>query len=178
MITLHGFAISNYYNKVKLVLLEKGLPFEEKYLGTRSTDEAVLAATPLAKVPYISTEQGTLCESEVIVEYLEALCPTPALLPAEPFAAAKVRELVTFIELHLELEHASSTRRPSSAARCLMKSSSAWASSSSATSTASSAWRTFRPMSAATRSIWPIAPPTSACRWWLAPARPSTVKTC
>ena len=103
MITLHGFAISNYYNKVKLVLLEKGLPFEEKYLGVNSADEAVLCATPLAKVPYISTEQGTLCESEVIVEYLEALCPTPALLPAEPFAAAKVRELVTFIELHLEL---------------------------------------------------------------------------
>ena len=41
---LGGFALSNYVNKVKLVLLEKGLPFEEKYLGTRSTDEAVLAA--------------------------------------------------------------------------------------------------------------------------------------
>ncbi|HKB52834.1 MAG TPA: glutathione S-transferase N-terminal domain-containing protein, partial [Ramlibacter sp.] len=27
MIQLHGFALSNYYNKVKLALLEKGVPF-------------------------------------------------------------------------------------------------------------------------------------------------------
>ena len=27
VLRLHGFALSNYYNKVKLVLLEKGLPF-------------------------------------------------------------------------------------------------------------------------------------------------------
>ena len=29
MLVLHGSAISNYYNKVKLALLEKGVPFEE-----------------------------------------------------------------------------------------------------------------------------------------------------
>jgi len=37
------------------------------------------------------------------MEYIEAACPQPPLLPAEPFAAAKVRELITFVELHLEL---------------------------------------------------------------------------
>ena len=30
MITLCGFAVSNYYNKVKLALLEKGVPFNEE----------------------------------------------------------------------------------------------------------------------------------------------------
>ena len=30
MITLCGFAASNYYNKVKLALLEKGVAFEEE----------------------------------------------------------------------------------------------------------------------------------------------------
>ncbi len=103
MITLCGFAVSNYYNKVKLVLLEKGLPFTEETVMTRSTDETVLSASPLAKIPFIKTEQGTLCESQVIVDYLEALAPTPALMPTDPFAAAKLRELTTFIELHLEL---------------------------------------------------------------------------
>lgn len=29
MYKLHGFALSNYYNLVKLALLEKALPFEE-----------------------------------------------------------------------------------------------------------------------------------------------------
>lgn len=103
MLTLCGFAISNYYNKVKLVLLEKGLPFEEQLVMTRSKDEAVLSASPLGKVPFLRTEHGSLCESQVIVDYLEAAYPNPPLVPADPFAAAKVRELVTFIDLHLEL---------------------------------------------------------------------------
>ena len=102
-ITLCGFTLSNYYNKVKMVLLEKGLPFTEVRIGKADRDEAMLAASPLGKVPFIRTEHGTLCESGAIVEYLEALAPAPALLPGDPWAAAKVRELVIFIELHLEL---------------------------------------------------------------------------
>lgn len=103
MITLCGFAVSNYYNKVKMVLLEKGIPFNEEYVASGPKDEATLNASPLGKVPFIRTPQGTLCESEVIVEYLEAAYPTPALVPADAWGAAKVRELTTFIELHLEL---------------------------------------------------------------------------
>ncbi len=104
MIQLCGIAISNYYNKVKLALLEKGIPFEEVVVPTGSKDEAVLSCSPLGKVPFLRTPQGPLCESEVIMAWLEAAYPgTPALLPADPFAAAKVRELSQFIDLHLEL---------------------------------------------------------------------------
>ena len=88
---------------MKIVLLEKGLPFTEEPVKTGSTDEAVLSASPLGKIPFIRTSHGPLCESAVIVEYLEALQPEPRLIPADPFAAAKVRELCTFIELHVEL---------------------------------------------------------------------------
>lgn len=103
MITLCGLPISNYYNKVKLALLEKDIPFTEERVNTGRSDEAVLAASPLAKVPFIRTEQGSLCESQAILDYLEALKPTPSLLPADPWAAAKVHELTTFVDLHLEL---------------------------------------------------------------------------
>jgi glutathione S-transferase len=103
MTTLHGFALSNYYNKVKLALLEKGIPFEEQYVGVANKNAALLAASPLGKIPYLTTEQGTLCESQAILEYLEAAHPQVPLLPSEPFAAAKVRELVTFIDWHLEM---------------------------------------------------------------------------
>lgn len=103
MITLCGFPISNYYNKVKIALLEKGVPFQEERVMTGSKDEAVLAASPLGKVPFIRTPQGALCESQVIVDWIEAAYPNPPLVPADPFAAAKVRELATFIDLHLEL---------------------------------------------------------------------------
>ena len=103
MITLCGFPVSNYYNKVKMVLLEKGIPFSEERVMTKSTDEAVLACTPLGKIPFIRTPQGALCESQVIVDYLEAASPQTPLTPADPWQAAKVRELVAFIDLHLEL---------------------------------------------------------------------------
>jgi glutathione S-transferase len=100
MLTLCGFSASNYYNKVKLALLEKNLGFQEEQVWVGQCD---LAATPLGKVPYLKTEHGTLCESQVILDYIEAAHPQPALVPADPFGAAKVRELITFLELHLEL---------------------------------------------------------------------------
>ena len=103
MLTLCGFGLSNYYNKVKLALLEKGVPFEEEACMTGSAEEAVLSASPLGKVPFIRTPQGTLCESQVILDYLEAAYPDVALLPADPWQRAKVHELVTFVDLHLEL---------------------------------------------------------------------------
>ena len=90
MIVLCGFSVSNYYNKVKLALLEKGLPFTEERVMTGSTDEATLAASPLAKIPFIRTEHGTLCESQAILDYLEAICPQPALLPTDAWQAARV----------------------------------------------------------------------------------------
>lgn len=102
MLTLCGFSASNYYSKVKLALLEKGIPFEESLCWLGETD---LDSTPLGKVPYLQTPQGSLCESAVIVEYLEDAYPSAAaLLPNDPFQRAKVREINTFLELHLELE--------------------------------------------------------------------------
>ena len=39
----------------------------------------------------------------MLLEYIEAQWPLPALLPADAFTAAKVRELTTFIDWHLEI---------------------------------------------------------------------------
>lgn len=100
MLTLCGFAASNYYNKVKLALLEKGVPFQEELAWLGQTDPA---CSPLGKVPYLKTDQGALSESTVLLEYIEDAYPHPALLPADAYDAAKVRELVRYIELHLEL---------------------------------------------------------------------------
>ncbi|RZK98767.1 MAG: glutathione S-transferase family protein, partial [Rubrivivax sp.] len=102
MLRLHGFALSNYYNKVKLALLEKGVPFEE-VLVPRTGHPVDKTMSPLGKVPYLETEHGSLCESQVILDYIEARWPTPALVPADPWQAAKQREVNTFLELHVEL---------------------------------------------------------------------------
>ncbi len=103
MLTLCGFALSNYYNKVKMALIEKDIPFTEKLVMTSQKDE-MLERSPMGKVPYLETDQGTLSESEVIMAYLEDAFPGKSLMPKDAFARAKIRELITYIELHMELE--------------------------------------------------------------------------
>jgi glutathione S-transferase len=100
MLTLCGFAASNYYNKVKLALLEKGVAFEEELAWLGQTDKA---ASPLGKVPYLKTDAGPISESTVILEYIEDAYPARPLMPADAFQKAKVREIVRYLELHLEL---------------------------------------------------------------------------
>lgn len=102
MLTLCGFSTSNYYNKVKFVLLEKQIPFEEKLQWLDGSPE-LREKSPLGKVPFFDFGGQTLCESQVMVDYVESAYPQNALMPKDPLAAAKVRELIQLIELHLEL---------------------------------------------------------------------------
>lgn len=102
MIKLYGFAVSNYFNMVKMALLEKDVEFE--IVETRPSQEGdYLAMSPMGKVPCIETDQGFLSEANVIMEYLEESCDGPALMPSEAHAKAEVRELMKEIELYIEL---------------------------------------------------------------------------
>src|SRR5262245_1169276 len=103
MLKLCGFHISNYFNKVYIALLEKGIEFQTDADCKPSQDEAFLARTPMGKVPFLEVDGKTLAESDVICEYLEDAYPAKPLLPRDPLAGAGVRELVTILELHVEL---------------------------------------------------------------------------
>ncbi len=100
---LCGFAVSNYYNKLKIQLLEKGVDFEEELVWVNPIDPQRLAHSPMGKVPFLQTPQGCISESAVCAEYIEHAYPQHPLIPSDPFEAAKVRELITYIELHIEL---------------------------------------------------------------------------
>lgn len=174
MLTLCGFSASNYYNKVKLALLEKGLPFTEELAWVGETDRS---ASPLGKVPYLRTPQGALCESAVIADYIEAAHPDHPLIPADPFQAAKVRELITFLELHLELVARNlypqaffggtvSDTAKEKVGTQLQKNIAAFGQLASSAPT----W-------AATPSRWPTARPWFTCRWSAPPPRSSTART-
>ncbi|WP_437879498.1 glutathione S-transferase family protein [Pseudomonas sp. LRF_L74] len=102
MLKLHGFAVSNYVNMVKLALLEKGLAFDMVEVFTSQNPE-FLAISPRGKVPVLETEHGFISETGAILEYLEDLGQGVPLLPAEPFQRAQVRSLAKEIELYLEL---------------------------------------------------------------------------
>lgn len=103
MLKLYGFRVSNYFNMVEFALLEKGLEFE--VVETMPSQEyALKAKSPMGKVPCIETDRGYLSETTAIFDWLEATKPSPALLPSDPFAVAKVREIMKVLELYIELQ--------------------------------------------------------------------------
>ncbi len=102
MLKLCGFSVSNYYNKIKLALLEKGIPFEEELAYPAQTED-FFKDSPMGKVPFLRTERGVLTESQVLTEYLEDMYPEPPLYPKDPFERARNRELIEHLELHVEL---------------------------------------------------------------------------
>lgn len=102
MLKLYGFPMSNYFNMVKIALLEKGIEFEV-VAASASQEDDYLSKSPMGKVPCLETPDGFLSETNVIMEYLEDTCPSPALFPSDPFERAKVRELMKELELYVEL---------------------------------------------------------------------------
>jgi len=104
MLKLCGFHISNYFCKARIAMLEKGLDFELDPSCRPSQAPEFLARTPMGKVPFLELDGGaTLSESQVICEYLEDAYPAKPLYPADPLERARVRELITYMELHIEL---------------------------------------------------------------------------
>ena len=101
VITLCGFGVSNYYNKLKLILLEKEIPFQERLVYPWQR-ESFRQSSPMGKIPFVETEHGSLSESQVILEYLEERYPERPMLPTEIFARAKCRELIQHLELNSE----------------------------------------------------------------------------
>lgn len=102
MITLHGFASSNYYNIVKHALLYKGISFDERLIY--SGGEEWLEISPANMVPAITTEEGQhLSETAVICDFLEENYPEVPLYPSDPGQRAAVRQIMRLSELYLEL---------------------------------------------------------------------------
>ena len=99
---LYGFEHSNYFNMVKMALLEKNIAYE--VINTKpSQEDGVLQKSPMGKVPYLESKEGSMSETSVIFEYLEDLGEGQALYPADPFEKAKVREIMKELELYIEL---------------------------------------------------------------------------
>lgn len=102
MITLHGFAASNYYNIVKHTLLYKQIPFEENLIFAGSDE--LLSVSPVGKVPAITTDDGlNISESSVICDFIEETHPDMPLYPTDAGERAVVRQIMKIAELYFEL---------------------------------------------------------------------------
>jgi maleylpyruvate isomerase len=56
---------------------------------------------PIGKIPVLDLGEQSLGESWAIMEFLESIFPTPAMLPSDPYARASLQALVRFTDLYL-----------------------------------------------------------------------------
>ena len=94
---LYGFWRSLATYRVRVALALKGLEVEQQYInllqGVQHGDD-YKAVNPQSVVPALVIDDGPpLFQSLAIIEYLEEICPEPALLPKDPRGRARVRGL-------------------------------------------------------------------------------------
>jgi len=103
---LYNFHASSTSYRTRIVLNLKGLDYEyipvrldkQEHLG-----EAYGKINPMRGVPTLELDSGIrLYQSGAIIEYLEEVFPTPALMPKDPAARAHVRALADIVgsDLH------------------------------------------------------------------------------
>ncbi|MCC6775484.1 MAG: glutathione S-transferase family protein [Hyphomicrobiales bacterium] len=109
MLALYHFDRSTAAQKVRLSLAEKGLAWESRYVDPglskrQQHDAAYLALNPRGVVPTLIHDGKAVRESQVILEYLEDVFPTPPLRPAEPFERAQIRLWTKLIDEFLHVD--------------------------------------------------------------------------
>lgn len=109
---MSGLVLWNYWRssaswRVRIGLGLKGLAFEYRAVhllkdGGEQRGEAHRARNPMAQIPVLQlgADDRTaprLSQSLAILEYLDETHPEPPLLPREPFARARVRQLAELV---------------------------------------------------------------------------------
>ena len=85
--------------RVRMCLIEKGLPFTVKWLNLALMDQKqawYLKLNPTGLVPTLVHGEKALYESNVINEYLDALSPNPPLVPEDAWGQAQMRMWFAF----------------------------------------------------------------------------------
>jgi glutathione S-transferase len=96
---LIGSLTSPYVRKVRIVLIEKNLTYEFMNEPPWSAATRVPEYNPLGKVPALVTDDGTtLFDSNVLIDHIELIAPTPALVPSDRHAALQLRQLIALAD--------------------------------------------------------------------------------
>lgn len=101
---LYSGPVSLFSRKVEIALGEKRLAYDRVMVpftqagGYAPKHPDVLAANPKGQVPVLVDGDLTLCDSTLILEYLEDAHPTPALYPAGAVAKARCRQWELFAD--------------------------------------------------------------------------------
>jgi glutathione S-transferase len=91
---LIGSYTSPFVRKISVILLEKGITFEFINEMPYNAENGVAKYNPLGKVPALVTDDGECWyDSPLIAQYIELLDIAPTLVPRDPKAALRMRQL-------------------------------------------------------------------------------------
>jgi stringent starvation protein A len=94
VLTLYDADRCPYCARVRIVLAEKGVPYDTVVVDLDDRPAWIYEKNPLGRVPVLEEADFVLPESAVIMEYLEERYPEPPLWPADPAERAAGRLLV------------------------------------------------------------------------------------
>jgi len=94
-LTLVSHTLCPYVQRAAIVLIEKGIPFERKYIDLANKPNWFKQISPLGKTPVLLAGESPIFESMVICEYLEETA-NPKMHPANPLDKAQHRAWVEF----------------------------------------------------------------------------------
>ena len=100
-LTLVSHHLCPYVQRAAIALMEKGAPFERRFIDLAAKPDWFTALSPLGKVPLLLVErmeqpQAVLFESNVICEFVEEAVKGPKLHPADPLERARHRGWMEF----------------------------------------------------------------------------------
>lgn len=104
-IVLYEHPLSPYAQKIRILLREKGLPFEARMpstIGSGAEDADLAGVNPRLEVPGLLHRGNTFFDSTIILEYLEETFPEPPMMPATPVARARARTIEEVCDTHWE----------------------------------------------------------------------------
>ncbi len=103
MLILYAHPFSSYSWKAQIALDEKGIDFDYRNVDPEFPDhgQQLHALWPVGKFPLLVDGDRTLFETSIIIEYLDRIQPEPRLIPADPDAALRVRQLDRVFDLHV-----------------------------------------------------------------------------
>ena len=99
--------LSPYARKVKIVLYEKGIPFQSVFVSPTAGEptpelEAWAASSPRSEVPTLVDGDVPIFDSTVMLDYVEERWPEPPTLPSTPAERARIRMLEELCDTELE----------------------------------------------------------------------------
>jgi glutathione S-transferase len=99
---LYGLSYSAYCAKVRIALRLKGCAFEEVPPPEGYRSDAYRALVGTGTIPALETPDGSLVDSNAIIEYLDETHPAPALLPETPMERARARAAAGYHDTRVE----------------------------------------------------------------------------